>query len=409
MSNMQDYIDYMFPGPILVNVSENLHDDNDISKDYDSENDCYLSKQKSKTIYFLNPFDISNTAFVTSYFNVGIAMSLLDIPVSYFLIKTLRISATQLSAYKSLMGLPWSLKFLFGMISDGIPILKYKRKPWFTIGWLGFIGSNFLLAYTKNLTFPLIIVLMFLQTSFYMLADVVSDTMAVERARFEKQIIRGSLQTSCITIRSFGTVLGAVLGAVLYNIPIWGWGLTLSELFLLAALIPLIIIVPYIPILEELVTKTIVPSLEEQISKLWEVLQMRAVYQTAGYIYFYGIFQIPNGGFSVFLIHGLKFTDFQFGMLSVAGFSLGWIGFIAYRHFFFDTSFRRIFIYTTILGAVFSTLQIILILQLNVTVGIPNFYFALGDSAIVAVIMGIQYIPSAILFGKLVFICVLTD
>eukprot|EP00596_Hydrurales_sp_CCMP1899_P001814 CAMPEP_0119053640 /NCGR_PEP_ID=MMETSP1177-20130426/74551_1 /TAXON_ID=2985 /ORGANISM="Ochromonas sp, Strain CCMP1899" /LENGTH=107 /DNA_ID=CAMNT_0007033641 /DNA_START=143 /DNA_END=463 /DNA_ORIENTATION=- len=107
MSNTQDYIDYLFPGPIFVNASENLHDDNDISKDYDSEDDCHSLKQKSKTVYFLNPFDISNTAFVTSYFNVGIAMSLLDIPVSYFLIKTLRKSATQVSAFKSLMGLPW--------------------------------------------------------------------------------------------------------------------------------------------------------------------------------------------------------------------------------------------------------------------------------------------------------------
>jgi MFS family permease len=401
MSIMQDYIDYFFPGPKYILINENLNDEDNVLKDSNNESNCYLSKKKSSSVYFLNPFDISNTAFVASYFNIGIAMALMDTPVTYYLVKTLGISATQLSAYKSLMGIPWSLKFISGMISDSNPILRYKRKSWFTIGWLGFIGVSFLLANLKDLTLSLVIGLTFLQSIFYMLADVVSDTMAIERSRFEKLIIRGSLQTSCYTIRAFGMLIGSLLGALLYNIPIWGWGLTLNELFLLSALIPLITIIPYTFILEELITTKVVPNLQQQISKLWEIVQLRAVYQTIGYIYFYGIFQIPNGGFSTFLIHGLNFTDFEFGMLSVSGFALAWIGVVLYRSFFFNASFRQIFIYTTILGTFFSFLQVILILQLNIKIGIPNFYFALGDSAIVAVIMGIQFIPSAILFGIL--------
>jgi len=32
------------------------------------------------------------------------------------------------------------------------------------------------------------------------------------------------LQTSGYTIRAFGCVIGAVLGAILYNTDEWGWG-----------------------------------------------------------------------------------------------------------------------------------------------------------------------------------------
>lgn len=225
--------------------------------------------------------------------------------------------------------------------------------------------------------------------------------MAVERSKFEKEIIRGSLQTSAYTLRSFGTVIGSLLGALLYNIPIYGWGLMINECFFLSGLIPLITIMPALVMLEELVTSKKIPTLRIQLEKLWEVLQLRAVYQPVGYIFFYGIFQIPNGGFTTFLLHGLKLSNFEYGMLTVAGCVLAWVGMLLYRKFFFDSSWRQVYIITTLLGSAFSLLQIILILQLNVLLGIPNFYFALGDYAAAAIISGIQCMPCYILFSML--------
>ena len=141
----------------------------------------------------------------------------------------------------------------------------------------------------------MIIGLMFFMTCLYLLADVCTDTMAVERSRFENEVIKGSLQTSCYTIRSFGTIIGALMGALLYNTISWGWGLTISQCFLLSALIPLITIIPTFPALEELASSHLVPTFVEQFKALWKTMQLRAVYQGVGYIFFYGIFQIPNG------------------------------------------------------------------------------------------------------------------
>jgi hypothetical protein len=52
--------------------------------------------------------------------------------------------------------------------------------------------------------------------------------------------------------------------------------------------------------------------------------------------------------------------------------------------------FTLTLILTLILGTFFSACQIILILQWNQYLGIPNFYFALGDTAITALIFAIQ-------------------
>ena len=395
--NMQDCASNYFPGPILINKEEYTVECRQI--DGDLVNKPYQAKTAYP--YFLNPFGMSNAAFMMSYFNVGIAMNFLNTPVSYYLITTLGISATQYSAYTALISIPWSLKFLFGLISDGAPILRYRRKSWFLIGWTGFIIINFILATSGAPGVNMIIGLMFMMTAFYLLADVCTDTMAVERSRFERETVRGCLQTSAYTIRSFGTIIGALLGALLYNTRIWGWGLDINQCFLLSALIPLVTIIPAIPFLEELVSSTFVPTLEEQFSKLWEIMQTKAVYRTIGYIYFYGIFQIPNGAWSTFLLVGIGFTDFEYGMLTVVGCVLAWMGMLVYRAFFFETSWRDIYIYTTLLGFVFSLLQIVLILQLNQIIGIPNFYFALGDTGAAAIILAIQFMPSCIMFSML--------
>ena len=53
---------------------------------------------------------------------------------------------------------------------------------------------------------------------------------------------------------------------------------------------------------------------------------------------------------TTFLIEGLGFTDFEYGMLSVAGHVVSWLGLVLYRAFFFDSSWRDIYVYTTLIG-----------------------------------------------------------
>ena len=115
------------------------------------------------------------------------------------------------------------------------------------------------------------------------------------------------------------------------------------------------------------------------------------------FIFVYGVFQIPNGAWTNFLLDGLGFTDFEYGMLTVVGTILTWLGMIIYKAFFFETSWRWIYIYTTIIVAFFSALQIVLILRLNLKIGIPDFWFALGDTAATMLVASIQ-VSSSILY-----------
>lgn len=346
---------------------------------------------------FLNPFSLENAGITLSYFDVGIAIYFLAAPLTYYLIEVQNISSTSYSAYVTLVSLPWCLKFVFGMISDGNPIYGYRRKSWLLLGWLAFAGFSFFLASlgTPDLTYTAIF--MFLMTVSYLQADVCTDCLSVERARYENEIHKGSLQTAGYTVRAFGCLLGAILGTLLYNTSTWGWGLTIAQLFALNALIPLFGVVPSAWWLHELSSKIPAPNLMQQFESIWKTLQLRAVWYPMIFIYTYGVFQIPNSAWTNFLVIGLGFTDFDLGILTICSASIFWLGMILFRALFFETSWRNIYIGTTLISALFSVGQVLLILRINVAWGIPDLYFALGDTAIVTLMQAIQNMPACIM------------
>lgn len=268
--------------------------------------------------YFLNPFTPETVALPMSYFNVGIAMTMLVTPLTYYLITTLDVSSTAYSAYSTLITIPWCLKFLLGMISDGNPILGYRRKSWIFIGWFIYITIAFIMSFYATPSFSAIATSMLFMTCAYLLADVCADASCVERARFETEKRKGNLQTSAYTIRSFGSMIGSLLGALLYNTEDWGWGLTVYELYFVSCIIPLIGVLFFLWPLEEIEVTKHAPSFTEQCQSIWETLQKWAVIRPIAFVYLYGVMQIPNQAWTNFLVLGLDFSDFEIGLISVA-------------------------------------------------------------------------------------------
>lgn len=75
-------------------------------------------------------FDISFMAIVIfEYFNFGMffiaLLSAQDYCKAY-----LECEPAQMSFYTSMIGLPWSLKVLWGLMTDNLPICGLKRKPY---------------------------------------------------------------------------------------------------------------------------------------------------------------------------------------------------------------------------------------------------------------------------------------
>ena len=216
--------------------------------------------------------------------------------------------------------------------------------------------------------------------------------------------------------------MGALLGALLFNKAHWGWGLSISNLFLLSALLASFPMLPSIWFLTEIravyenntdgrvrVLRPMSslkdsaelftpPTLRQQVADIWHTLQLQAVYRPMIFIFSFYMLQIPNSAWTNFLLVGLHFSDFELGLISIGSAVFMWVGMVVWKIFFFHTSWRRIFIYTTIVSFGFSILQVLLVLRVNTYLGIPDFAFALGDSVVIQLIYAVQSMPSSIMF-----------
>ena len=138
------------------------------------------------------------------------------------MVDVLNATPGQQTVINGLMSLPWALKMFCGLLTDSFPIMGYRRKSYFLIGWGLYVGCNILLAILRTPSISQLAALIFLQTWAFVQADVCTDASIVERSKlYENSDNRGTLQATGYIIRFFGGIIGAILGAVLYNKESW--------------------------------------------------------------------------------------------------------------------------------------------------------------------------------------------
>lgn len=188
-----------------------------------------------------------NLAITMAYLSVGLVGSMILTPLNVYLVGTLNAEPPIQNTITMLQTLPWSLKLIFGFISDAFPICGMQRKPYLTIGALlySFAFISYGIAGEDNVV--LLALCVFMGTLGLIQMDVMADTMCVQRSKFEPEDSRGQMQATFYSIRFAGGLVGAVLGATLCNRHAWGWGLSFHQVALLMGMIPFVLVVPWLP------------------------------------------------------------------------------------------------------------------------------------------------------------------
>ncbi len=347
----------------------------------------------------LDPYSAANRAIFASYLAVGVGLFFTSTPISFYMVDTLGATPGQQSVINGLSSLPWALKILCGFLSDSTPIMGLRRKPYFLIGWGIFIACNVWLAILKEPSLVMLAALIFLQTMGFVLADVCTDAMIVERSQlYEHTGNQGTLQATGYIIRFFGSIVGATLGAILYNQDSFGWGVPIWGIFLINASIPLVTVFPCFPTLVEVELEA-PPKLKDQIRSIWELVQQKAVWKPCCFIYIYNVLLVSNPAWNTFLVAGLGFSNFDLGLLGLAGAVLSYIALVVYKRYLFDVSWRRVYLFTTAVSLFFSCLQLVLVLQSqqlgSTTV---QLLFAMGSYGMVMFVQAIQFLPACRMF-----------
>jgi len=148
--------------------------------------------------------------FALIYFNQGI-WGIHSDPLYYLMRDQWHLSLTKMALIGSISTIPWTIKPIWGIIVDSIPLFKKKTKYWLILNYLSIIGLSLLVAIIGLNVYTLVIA-SFLFAICFSFNDVAGDGLV---CRLEKKFnLQGKLQAVswfCLSMASLIVAFGVMV------------------------------------------------------------------------------------------------------------------------------------------------------------------------------------------------------
>ncbi|MGF1569619.1 MAG: folate/biopterin family MFS transporter [Nodosilinea sp.] len=340
------------------------------------------------------PLTSELAAILVVYFVQGI-LGLARLAVSFFLKDDLGLTPAEVAALTGIATLPWTIKPLFGFISDGVPILGLRRRPYLILS--GFLGAAAWLALaTVVQSGGAAIAAMTLSSLSVAVGDVIVDSLVVERARYETLSEAGTLQSLSWGASAVGGVVTAYLGGALLE------HVTTRTVFLITASFPLIVSVVAL-LIDEIPVDT-PPSwsvMTGQMQQLWQAIRQKAIWMPALFLFLWQATPTADAAFFFFSTNELGFQPEFLGRVRLVTSLAALLGIWVFQRFLREVPFRTIFAWSTVLSSLLGLTTLLLVTHANRSLGIDDRWFSLGDSLVLTVMGQIAFMPVLVLSARL--------
>lgn len=334
-------------------------------------------------------------AILTVYFVQGI-LGLSRLAVSFFLKDELHLSPAQVAALGGVAALPWVIKPLFGFLSDGFPLFRYRRRPYLVLS--GVLGAIAWLALATVVHTAWAATLAMLLASLSVaISDVIADSIVVERVRGQSNREAGSLQSL-----SWGTsALGGLITAYLS-----GWLLqafSISFIFSITATFPLLVcgVAWWISEKPALQGENRLAMVKTQGRNLWWAIRQKAIWLPTLFVFFWQATPSSDAALFFFTTNELGFEPEFLGRVRLVTSLAALVGIWIYQRFLRAVPFRVILGWTTLLASALGMTTLLLVTHANRAIGIDDHWFSLGDSLILTVMGQIAFMPVLVLSARL--------
>jgi folate/biopterin transporter len=333
-------------------------------------------------------------AILTVYFVQGV-LGLARLAVSFFLKDELHLSPAEVSALMGVAALPWMVKPLFGFISDGLPILGYRRRPYLILSGLLGTAAWTMLATVVNTPWAATIAIALSSLS-VAVSDVIVDSLVVERARSESVKDAGSLQSLTWGASAIGGLITAYFSGMLLE------HFTARIVFGITAMFPLIVSLIALLIMETRVTEAYDWSgIKHQVKQLKGAMTQKAIWMPTAFVFLWQAMPTADSAFFFFSTNELGFQPEFLGRIRLVTSVASLIGIWMFQRFLKTIPFRVIFGWSTVISAVLGMTTLLLVTHANRAIGIGDQWFSIGDTLILTVMGQIAFMPVLVLSARL--------
>ena len=356
-----------------------------------------FKKQIQDKILFGNEPTPELLAILTIYFVQGI-LGLARLAVSFFLKDDLGLTPAEVAALMGITALPWVIKPLFGFMSDGLPIIGYRRRPYLILS--GLLGSASWLALATLVEDAVMATVVILLTSLSVaVSDVIVDSLIVERARKESLAQSGSLQSLSWGASAFGGLLTAYFSGLLLQ------HLTSNQVFEITATFPLLVSGVAWLITEEKISQNDDQAQEAlvkgQIKQLWGAVKQKTVWLPIAFLFVWQATPTADSAFFFFSTNELGFEPEFLGRVRLVTSLASLVGIFLFQSYLKTVPFRKILGWSTIIAAALGMTTLLLVTHTNRALGIDDHWFSLGDSLVLTVVGQITWMPVLVLSARL--------
>lgn len=347
-------------------------------------------------------------AIATIYFVEG-ALGLARLAQTFLLKDELHLGPAELSALTGLFTLPWTIKPLYGFLSDGVPLFGFRRRSYLILAGLtgcfsySLVGHKFWGALDGDALIPATIACLILSSACIAFSDVVADGIVVQKSRDSNDPkIAGGLQSLCWGSAAIGGLLSAYFSGSLLEV------MKPQDVFSITAFLPLAVASIAFVIDEKRIEKGGVTEEENpmdgakaQIDALWDAVKQPSIYKPALFLFLWQSTPTSDGAFLYFMTDELGFGPEFLGRvrLITAGASL--FGVCVYNAYLKTKPIKDILFWSSIISAPLGLTSLLLITHANRALGIPDGAFVLGDDVILSILGEIAFLPTLVLAARL--------
>ncbi|XP_051218041.1 probable folate-biopterin transporter 2 [Lolium perenne] len=331
---------------------------------------------------------------------VGNAVGL--VAATYYCKDVLRVQPAAAQFYQGIVNSPWVVKPIWGLLTDVVPVAGYRRRPYFLLAGVIGVSSMLMLSLQSNPGIVVGVVALTAQSTGAAMADVTLDALVAQNS-ITNPPLASDMQSLCGFSSSVGSLIGFSISGLLVHL-MGGQG-ALGLLSIPSALV----FSAGILLKESRVTdfdyKQVHKKFYAAIQSMGATLKCPEVWRPCVYLYVSLNLSLDiQGGMFYWLtdrLTGPAFSEEFIGAIYAIGSVGSLLGVLLYQTVLKDCNFRSMLLWGQVLSSLAGMLDLMLVTRLNTKIGIPDYIFAVIDSAVCQMVGRLQWLPLLVLCSKL--------